>query len=672
MKVSLNWLKDYVDIDCSVAELGDRLTNIGLNLEEVIERANDTVLDLEVTSNRPDCLGHIGVAREIAAAMATALRLPAINLVESDTRVEDLTSVEVARADLCPRYTARVIQSATIARSPDWLVNRLEAVGVRSINNVVDITNYLLLESGQPLHAFDYDKLAEHRIIVRPARYGETIVAIDHTRHELNDQNLVIADAEKAVAVAGVMGGLATEVSERTTTVLLESARFEPLSIRRTARQLNLHSESSYRFERAVDPVNVEWASRRAAGLICGLTAGSAARGVVDAWTEPFRPRRIDLSMALVRRILGIDVPRETAEDILRRLGFQPSRRGETLTVTVPAHRADVTRPIDLVEEIGRLWGYDKIPTRQTVRIAPTRQTVREKITTTVSDALNECGFSEAMTVSLVEAKTAGLFADINPQTMLRASDQVGRADNVLRCSLLPSLLAAATLNQNAGNGRCELYELARVYLPRQDELPEEKLRLGMVSTRRLRALQGAIEHVLDRLRWSDQVRFEQYEYKRFLPDQSATVMLGDRELGMAGTIDPSTQTQFNLRAPLAVAELDFDLLIELPRDPVRSRPLPRYPAIQRDLSIIIDEDIPWRTIETTIRQSGIPQLQAVEFGEMFHGKQIPAGRKSIFLTMTFRHPEHSLTHDQVDRYQDTIIDALRNKCGAVLRTGSA
>jgi phenylalanyl-tRNA synthetase beta chain len=671
MKVSLNWLRDYVEINCDPDELGLRLTKAGFNLEQIVSLSGDTVLDLEVTSNRPDCLAHIGIAREIATLLEKPLRLPEPQLPQGAAGVADLATVNVRSPELCPRYTARVVRSVKIAPSPDWLVRRLEALGLRSVNNVVDVTNYVLLETGQPLHAFDYDKLAGHHIAVRPAQSGETIVAIDGSEHRLGACNLVIADADRPVAVAGVMGGLKTEVSEQTTTLLLESAQFDPLSVRRTARQLNLHSESSYRFERGVDPVGVEWASRRAAQLICELAGGTVAPGLIDVWAHAYQPQQILLPAAQIKRVLGIDIPTETVEGILSRLGFKVLTKDGAFNVTTLSHRSDVTRPIDLIEEIGRIRGYDHVPTRGTIEIAAQRKTKREVVIAKVSEAMNQCGFYEAMTVSLVEPEAAALFIDFDPSEVLTVTDHQRRANNVLRPSLLPSLLAAARHNQNVGNVLCELYELARVYLPQPGEtLPAQQVHLAALSTRELRSVRGTIEEVLSVFRRERDLRFEPVaESKWFLPDQSARIYLGDKPLGLAGTINPQIQKQFDLRTPLAVAEINFDLLLALPLEPATYQPLPRYPAIERDLSIIVGEHIRWETIEKTIRSLKINELEAVEFGELFRGKQISAGRKSIFLTMRFRHPERSLTHDQVDAYQQQIIAALTQSCQAELRS---
>ncbi len=670
MKAPLEWLKEYVDVDCSAEELAERLTKSGLSLEELIGEGDQAVLDVEVTSNRPDCLGVIGLAREAAAVLGRTLRLPQIELKESPAEAARLCSVRVDDPDLCPRYTARVIEGVKIGPSPAWLVGRLEAVGVRSVNNVVDVTNYVMFEIGQPLHAFDCAKLAEHRIIVRRARGGETIVAIDGSQHELSDRNLIIADARRPVAVAGVMGGLETEVSATTTTVLLESAEFDPLCVRRTARQLNLHSESSYRFERGVDPVATEWASRRAARLIVETAGGQIARGMVDVWAEPFKPAQLTLPMALIQRILGIEAPRAAVQQILTSLGFavEPAKGG--FAVEVPPHRRrDVTRPIDLVEEVGRIWGYDKVPMRETIRIAAQRRSRQEIVTDLVSDGLNQAGFNEAMTVSLVSPETAGLFTEVETDRMLTVADHQRRADNVLRCTLAPSLLESSRLNQNVGNRLCELYEIARVYPPPQDGgLPKERIHLAMVSMRELRVVSGALEHVADLLGRPGELRLKPVPLKWFLPDQSAEVWLGEVRLGIAGSISPAIRKQFDLRKPVCVAEIDFKLLLELPRTTPVYQPLAKYPAIERDLSIVVDEPITWDRIERTIHELHIEELQTIRFNELFRGKQVAPGKKSIFLTLEFRHPERSLTHEQVDQYQQAITEALQNRCKAVLR----
>jgi len=672
MKVSLNWLKEYVEIDLPASELTERLTHTGFNLEEMEERGGDVMIDLEVTSNRPDCLGHLGVAREIAAILGRELKYPAVESRETGKPAPEQTSVKVVAPDLCPRYIARIINHVKIGPSPKWMVDRLETIGIRAINNVVDITNYVMMECGQPLHAFDLDKLSGRQIIVRQARPQEPFIAIDHSEHKLDRETLVIADAERAVALAGVMGGFNSEVSDQTRHILLESAEFEPVSIRRTARKLNLHSDSSYRFERKIDPVGTEWASRRAAALIAQLAEGQLAPGAVDVWAHPFKPAAVTVKFDHVKAVLGINVDPAVATRILTSLGFTVDRTDvEQLVVTVPSFRAEVTRPIDLIEEIGRIHGFNKIPLRDTINIAAVPPSKAERQARIVHEALNAAGYSEAITVSLMELKYANLFTDVPAENVLRIADARRQVNDALRCSLVPSLLLARRLNQDAGNAASDLYEIARVYPPGdRGKLPREQRHLAILSSAAdPRSLRGTLELMLRRLNIAEKITLVPKPMEWFLPDQSAQILLGGRAIGILGTIGPAMQKTFDLKKSAAVAEINFDVIAAQPLNPVAVTPLPKFPAIERDLSIIVGEEITWDRIRTVIADLAVPDLETVEFGELFRGKQIPKGQKSLFFTLRYRNPGRSLTHEEVDAYQQKVIEALAQACRAQLRT---
>lgn len=671
MKVSLNWLREYVDIDLPASALAEKLIHTGFNLESLRDLPGDTVLDLEITSNRPDCLGHIGIAREAGAVLGKPLKLPAADPAPGGKPIKSLAALDVAAPDLCPRYTARVITGVKIGPSPKWMVDRLEAIGLRSINNVVDITNYVMMECGQPLHAFDYDKLSGHKIIVRPARPEEPFIAIDHSVHKLDHETLVIADAERAVALAGVMGGLNTEVSETTKNVLLESAEFNPVSVRRTARKLNLHSDSSYRFERKIDPVNTEWASRRAADLIVKLAGGQVAEGLLDAWANPWTPVKIDFPLKKIRGLLGIDVDTPTVVRVLQSLGFAIERQeSDRLVVVSPPWRAEVCRPADLVEEIGRIVGYDKVPTVDTIRIQAVSASKLQKMNRLVHRALNPCGFDETITVTLVEPKYAHLFTDVPADNVLRVADSRRQANDALRCSLIPSLLLVRRFNQDAGNAVSDLYELARTFRPGPaGRLPQEERHLALLSSGGdLRAVRGALELLLGMI-GTEKLHVAARPLPWFLPDQSAVILLGGKEVGLLGTISPAMQKVFDLKRPPAVAEINFEAIAALPLAPAAYAPLPKFPAIERDLSIIVDEGVSWETIETTIRRLNVPDLESIDFGELFRGKQIPAGKKSLFFTLRYRNSQRSLTHEEVDAGQRQVVEALERSCHAQLRT---
>jgi len=670
MKVSVKWLSKYVDLPDDLDRLTDRLTNIGLNLEDIQQVGNDTVLDLEVTSNRPDCLSHIGVAREISAALGLELKLPQIKFQESDRTVQQYCCVDIECPDLCPRYTARIIDNVKVGPSPRWLTQSIETLGLRSVNNVVDVTNFVLLEMGQPLHAFDYHKLTGGKIIVRTARSGEQITAIDQSRHPLNDLQMIIADASLPVAVAGVMGGADTEVSSDTTCVLLESAQFDPLSVRRTARALNLHSESSFRFERGIDPAGVDSASRRAAGLIAELAGRTVAKGVIDLWPGKAEPATITLKRSAIKRLLGIELDWLGAQQILKNLGFQLlEATDDQLTVRVPSHRRDVSRPVDLIEELGRMEGYDKVPTGQTIRLTAQPSSHLENLSQLVGDSLNACGFFEIVTPTFQQDSHARLLVDVPPERMLRVADHLSRQWNILRSSLLPSLLEVRRLNQDAGSDQSDLYEISRIFLPSQaGKLPNEQRSLALLCCRDLRVIFGALEQIVQVTNAKELLRFKPVKLPWYLSGSSAEVFLDDKVIGQAGVITAQIQDMFELRAPVALAQISFDALLALPVEPPKYQPLPRFPAIDRDLSLVFDEQVRWQDVQDLIISTAGNELEQVQFIDLFRGRQIPRGKKSITLSLRFRRSDGSLTHEQAEEFQALILSALEKKLNAVLR----
>jgi phenylalanyl-tRNA synthetase beta chain len=672
MKVSFDWLKDYVKIDAPASEVAERLIHTGFNLESISQVADDSMLDLEVTSNRPDCLGHLGIAREIAAVFEKKMALPDVTLPEEDAPVTDFASVEVLSPDLCPRYMARVIRGVKIGPSPAWLVKRLETIGLRSVNNVVDITNYVMMETGQPLHAFDLDKLCGKKIIVRQARPGEMFFAIDHTEHKLDSRMLVIADGERAVAMAGVMGGVNSEVSKSTKNILLESAEFEPVCIRQTARKLNLRSDSSYRFERKIDPVGVEWTSKRAAKMMVELCGGKLAKGAIDCWASPWTTRKVELKMAKVDAMLGYKVETEKAVRILSALGFTvESHDQEKMTVVIPSFRAEASRPIDLVEEIGRILGYGNVPIRETVSIRAVPPSKTQRFDHRVHQALNQCGFNEAITVTMVEPAMANMFTNVPNDNVLRVAGVRRQANDALRCSLISSLLSVRRLNQDAGNAISNLYEIAHVFLPNEKAggLPQEFRELAILNSEGdLRAIRGALELMTTLTNSPEKIRLEPKPMDWFLPDQSAVILLGGKEIGIVGTISQKIQKQFDLKKPAAVARINYTQFSDQPMKPVAVAPIAKFPAIERDLSIIVREQVRWEEIEKAVGDLKISELEAIEFGELFRGKQIPKGEKSLFFRLRYRNPERSLTHEEVDAHQKRVVETLEKSFQAQLR----
>jgi phenylalanyl-tRNA synthetase beta chain len=674
VKISLNWLTDYVDVSLPTGELAGVFKHIGLPVEETITTDTDIVLDLEVTSNRPDCLGHLGVARELAVATGKQFNPPQIGTLPASGRTSELTSIEVLAPDLCPRYTARVICGVKVGPSPAWMVERLEAVGMRSINNVVDATNYVLMEYSQPLHSFDYDKLEGRRIVVRRAAGGEVLVSIDGTKCELDETMLVIADARRPVAIAGVMGGLNTEVSESTVNVLIESAQFDPLSVRRTSRKLQLMSDSNYRFERGVDPVAIDEASLRACQLIVASGGGSVAEGLVDVWAKPHTPAEVAMRPARCGALLGIEIPPERQEHILAALGLAPMRRGERIVCTIPPYRADLTREIDLIEEVGRIHGYDNIPVGGQVTHPVVPDTLATRIRRLAGEALAMAGFDEAVTFSFVDAVEAELFGH---QRRVTVDKLTRKTNNVLRPTLLPSLLSACKTNQDAGNDEVCLFEIAACFpaakgggdgKDEDKKLPDEYTELALVSTDDLAELRGALETLVEHLTPRASLTVSPRDHPHLAPGRAAAVLLDGKAVGSIGQISEPILHHYGLERPIAAAAVRFQPLIDAAQLVRIYEPLPRFPAMRRDLSLIVDEPVTWQQLSEAIARIDQPLRQSLAYVTTYRGKPVPSGRKSVTVALEYRAADRTLRREEVDSQVEEIITAMRKDFSAELR----
>ncbi|HWE35612.1 MAG TPA: phenylalanine--tRNA ligase subunit beta [Isosphaeraceae bacterium] len=671
MIVSWNWLTSYLRLDMPADVLAERLALAGLNHERTEEVGGDLALDLEVTSNRPDCLSHLGVAREIAVLFdrprpdAHDPRPP-----ESGPPARELTRIDVEAPDLCPRFTARVVSGVTVGPSPWWLRKRLETIGVRPISNVVDITNYVMFECGQPLHAYDLARLDGRRLVVRRARGGETLTAINNKVYELSPEMLVIADASRPVGLAGVMGGLDTEIGPATRDVLIEAAQFDPVSVRRTGRALGLSSPSSHRFERGLDPSRTEWASRRCAELILDLAGGTLHEGVIDLG-EPVAPRGpIVLRFKQVPRVLGIDVPHVTAVAILKALGLDVLAEGiDELTVRPPSWRADLEREVDLIEEVARIYGYDHIPEDRPVPLARSSRGPRERVEDLTRVALTGLGFDEAVTFSLVADDHVIPLGGGPIATPIRVEHSSRKREVVLRPSLVPSLLAARSYNEAHGVSDARLFEVAHVYLPRPDRpLPDEPTHLGIVGAGDYPALKGVVEALLDRLHVAEPIEARPSELALFAPGRQAEMLLGGASLGHLGEVDRAALDRFELRGACVAAELDFDLLNSRAVLTPRYHPLPAFPAVSRDLSLVVPDDLPWADLAAAARGAAGPQLEEITYLDTFRGGNVPAGSQSVHFGLRFRHPSRTLTGEEVERALDAVVADCAARFGATLR----
>ncbi len=675
MKIAMNWLAEYMNKPLAAQVAAEALTHAGLPVEHIDSVAGTDVIDVEVTSNRSDCLSHIGVARELATLLKAEFRMPQTACRTGGTDVHSQTSVTIDETAGCPCYTARLITGVKIGPSPEWLRARIESLGMRSVNNVVDVTNFILMEMGQPLHTFDFDTLGEKRIVVRRAKKGEKIISIDGKENSLDASMLVIADAHKPVAVAGVMGGKETEVTERTVNVLLEAARFDPLTIRSQARALTLMSDSSYRFERAIDPALVELASSRAAALIQQVAGGTIQDGVICAGNPGIRKPEATLRLSRIRDILGIEIATERAVEILTSLGFSPVLDGGTIKCVIPGWRQDVEREIDLIEEVARVHGYQHIPTLDRVVHSVQPRPVDDKAKATIRNAILAAGFNETINVTFVSEAEATLFlSDRAGTSPLRVSDAVRKASNVLRPSLLPSLLAARRTNQNAGAADARLFEVAQTFWqpgnPAKDD-PAQQYVLALIGND-LAEVKGAIELAISRLLPNARVEYRPVAAAWYVSGGAAQVAVfaggTEKILGTVGLFSPDVQKQYDLRHAASGAELNWDMLVAL-FAPVRTaKPLPKFPGVTRDLSVVVDEATRWGDVEKAVAGSQLQHLQQVAFVTTFRHKSLGQGKKSLTMSLEFRDPAATLKSEQVDSQMKLALDMLSKQFGAALR----
>jgi phenylalanyl-tRNA synthetase beta chain len=691
MIVSWNWLKQYVPLDMPLEEFERRLMMAGLNHEGTAEVAGDLAIDLEVTSNRPDCLGHIGIARETAVLWGTELKLPPAEPAEEKTPVQRLVKARIDCPDLCLRYTARVVRGLKIGPSPRWMTRRLETVGLTAINNVVDISNYVMLECGQPLHTFDFGKLKGGEIIVRRPLAGETIEAIDHKTYPLSPEMCMICDAQDPVAIGGVMGGAQTEIAADTHDVLVEAAEFDPVSIRNTARQLNLHSDSSYRFERRVDPEGLDWASRRSCELILELAGGKLATGMVDVGRRSPRREPIVLRLSQLKRVLGIDVPECRVREILLALGNEevaqpsppaPLPKGEgnvrpsslaprpsSLVVVPPSWRRDLTREIDLIEEVARIHGYEAIPEDVGVPMVPSARRREDRVLEKIRHVLTATGFGEAMTLSVVDERTSAAMSPWTDAEPLRSQIPVIRGANCLRRSLVPSLLAVRRTNEALANAEIELFEIAKVYLPQGGELPQEEIMLAITSGREHSALKGVIEAIVSELKITAALESDGAQVRLFDPTASCRLRLGAEVLGYVGQLQAEALRQFDLRGPATVAEIKLSPLVAAADMVPRCVPQSPYPAVSRDLNLVVDEAVRWADVAATVRQSGGPLFESLEYRDTYRDpERLGQGKKSLLFSIALRSGEGTLTSEQADEVRQQVVAACRAKHGAELR----
>lgn len=692
MRISYNWIKEMVDVDLDPRELADRLTRVALAVDSVEDIDGDFLFEFDLTSNRPDGLSHLGIAREVAAIAGKPLKTPPANLTETGVAASTLASVEILDPDLCPRYSARIVRGVKVGPSPDWIVKRLEALGMRSINNVADVTNYVLLEQGHPLHAFDYNLLGGRKIVVRRAKPGERIVTLEkaasgdeYRELALGADMLVIADAEAAVAIGGIKGGRGTGISEQTVDVLLEAAYFLPSSVRKTARALKLDTDASHRFERGADYDATVRALDRAAALIVELAGGEVCEGVIDCYPAPITRAPIPLRRSRVESLLGIPVAFDRMVDALESLGFtvDADAEAEQLWAVAPSYRVDVSIEEDLVEEVARAIGYDEIPntlpdwggTGEYLSGEHGRRAVRETLTA--------LGYNEAISLSFVDAE---LDAELSSARLEAGCGVMVRnpiLDNKprMRSSLLTGLLEAFELNFHQGTRSVQLFEVGKRFCSTGEaQRADERETVGMLVSGQIDQddyrsrreadfydIKGAVEAILDRLRVSN-FTFERAGVEYLHSGQSAAVLRDGQVLGVFGRLNPDLGARRKHKQPVFIAELALDRLLDIEPELVSYRRLPRYPSVVRDISVVLARTIGYADIESTVRNLHIAELADLKLYDIFAGGQIPEDQHSITLRATFRCEDRTLTDEEVTHWHSAIVDELGRHFGAMLR----
>jgi phenylalanyl-tRNA synthetase beta chain len=695
MKILYDWLKEFTPVPFSPQELRERLSLAGIAVEGLAETPAGPLLDLDLTINRPDCLGHYGVAREVAALGRNRLQPVSPKFVEASETAARATRVEIEAPELCGRYTARVLRGVKVQPSPEWLRKRLEALGQGSINNIVDATNYVMLELGQPMHAFDLDRLAERRIIVRRARAGEKMRTLDGVERTLSPDICMIADAARAVAIGGIMGGAESEIGFATRNVLLESAWFDPISIRRSSKALGLRTEASTRFERGADPEMAELASRRCAALIQELAGGELLADVVDVYPARREPLPIELSRKELLRLMGADVPDEEIEAILGALGFAPHRIDDERDpdsplarwqCEQPSWRQDVSREVDLIEEVARHYGLDKFSPRLPAAKQPAARLPHAQAQDRLRERLIGLGYREIVSIPLVNEGEDALFrpAGVTPA---RVANPLAEDAALLRSTGLVSMAHALAWNLNRGQHDLRLFEIGRAYRL-QNGAPEE-IRIVTIGATGFAREKGIAEDAreygfadlkgdLDQIgvlaggfAWETAKGGWQHPAQAgdFAPSKNGTGQASAR--GHAGQLVGRVAEKFKLRQNVFLAEWALDPFYEgyrLAREARQYRPISRFPAVERDFSLILPEGTSFAAVRETVEALGIKEVVSIEAVDLFRGKHIPQGKFSLLVRVTLQSHEATLTEAQLSDFSSRIISAWEQKLGATLR----
>ncbi len=661
---------------------------VGSDLGEALG-LRDIILNLSITPNRPDCLCAIGVAREIAALTNQRVKYPKILLPDQGEEIHKRTSVTILDLDLCPRYVARMIEGVKIGPSPFWMKNRLEKVGIRSINNVVDVTNYVMMEYGQPLHAFDFELLEERRIVVRRAQEGESFFTLDGVKRTLNKEMLMICDGVKPVAIAGVMGGLNSEIKEDTKVVLLESAYFSPMENRRTSKQLGLETEAAYRFGRGIDYGGCVTAANRAAQLIQQLAGGRVVEGVIDAYPKVIKPNPIRLRIKRIHQVLGIEISAERAKDFLERLEIEVKEGDDdSLMVHPPSFRRDLEREIDLIEEIARMNGYENIPTTLPQGSPSGEERSKDlQVEKKAIDLLIHHGYHEVITYSFTSPASCDficLSANDPRRKQIRILNPLTEDFSVLRTSLIPGLLEVARYNISRKNLNLKVFELKKVFLHQEGEkLPKEVkyltgLAMGIDQDPHWASpprpidfydIKGALESLFEELQ-IERVRFKRAEDVSYLhPGKASRVFVEEKELGVLGEVHPDVLNHYGIHERVYLFEIDFEELMKRVGEGRWFQPLPKFPEVFRDISVVVGEEVEAEKIGEAILGLKEPFMKEVRLFDVYQGPPIPKGKKGVSYRIRYQAPDRTLTDEEVNQVHERVILQLREGFGAELRS---
>lgn len=656
----------------------DKEYPLGMDIKDILG-LNGDVIELEITPNRPDCLSIIGMARETCATFDKKIKYPEISIRKEEESINNyVKDVEILDKDLCNRYYAKVIKDVKIESSPLWLQTRLMEAGVRPINNIVDVTNYVMLELGEPIHAFDLDKIKDEKIIVRRALDLEKITTIDGVERKLNSSNLVIADSEKPIAIAGVMGGLDSEVTSETKTILIEAANFNSKSVRLTSKLLNLRTEASARFEKGIDPNLCESACNRVCQLVEEIGAGKVIGEYIDKYIEKVMEKVIILKIDKVNRLLGTNIGKDDMIDILERLELKVEEREDDLEVIVPTFRLDLEEEVDLIEEIGRIYGFHNIK-NEPLRGAlirgdkPYDKVIEDK----AKSILKGLGMNEILTYSFVSPRVYDkikLSEDSKKRKYIKIMNPLGEDYSVMRTILIPNAMDVLARNYNYGVERAFIYEIGNIFIPKElpiKELPIERkiLSLGMYGDVDYYYIKGVVDTLFERLGISRCKYLREENHPTFHPGRTANIFYKDKVLGVIGEIHPDVLENYHIKERVYISELDFDTIIEIANLERKYRPLAKYPAITRDLAIVLDREILVKDIEEKILENGEDLIEKVDLFDVYMGKQIPEDKKSVAFSITYRSSERTLKDEEVTKVHNNIINKLEETFKANLRS---